>query len=165
MFFKLLGQLASSDTSKEISYLSYRLFLDCTFDYSRLRHFENRLTFSAEQSQQLRNQLPTVIQRLTDEFLYESFRSEEIYEILIYRSVIQFLRDDFADDYMNDESRRLVQCWFDTEVFESEIEQWSYSHGIGPWPESNVPDLQGVPDSHRWWTQAHRRGEHNEIRI
>uniref|UniRef100_A0A914W162 Uncharacterized protein n=1 Tax=Plectus sambesii TaxID=2011161 RepID=A0A914W162_9BILA len=135
-------------------------FLDSVFDYSRLRHASNQTTFPPEDAEEIKANLPKAITALEEGFpmVEKCLRAEELYAVLTYQSALYFLRDDFKD-LMDEKSSTVINAWIDEEWLSEYIESWSYPP---PYPECKVPDLTGVPESHTWWTNAHRRGEDNQ---
>lgn len=163
MFLSAMKQMAafqSLPAGHNIIQLS-RKFLNAVFDYSRLRYANNQTTFPPEDAEEIKANLPKAITTLEYGFplVEKCLRAEELYAVLAYQSALHFLRDDFKD-FMDEKSRTVINTWVDEEWLNEYIDSWSYPP---PYPECKVPDLTGVPESHMWWTDAHRQGKNNRL--
>lgn len=132
-------------------------FYKAIFECCRHQRMDPSLAFTPEEGESLRIELPSVLRRAYP--AYTSFCHSLVpgayHDMLIARSALQFLHDDF-DEYLDDVSRMyMVEPEYD------DLEEQIESCCMWELFSSALPDLKGVPESHQWWTQYHREGREN----
>uniref|UniRef100_A0A914ZA56 Uncharacterized protein n=1 Tax=Panagrolaimus superbus TaxID=310955 RepID=A0A914ZA56_9BILA len=115
------------------------------FDYFRLRKLLNIQEFTEEETNTLNECMNNLIEVISENLGHYLTRYyiKDLYKVLKIRSVLEFFKTDFIK-FINENSKEKLK------------KITAYNSDIG-----EIPNFDGIPESHYWWTQHHRNGDAN----
>jgi hypothetical protein len=142
--------------------------LDAVFDLCSTCHRTNTSLasiFTSDEIDEMRAELPkhlSKVERGADAKL-QHMHEYDIDRAKVYRSALQFLADDFkfldcADAQILPQLAEITK-WKIVAKLDCLIEDWSDAWTEFPIPPPKKYNLQGVPESHSWWTEDNRDGD------
>ena len=151
-----------TNPSSHLFCVIFAQFFESFFEYMRLRNLNKLTQFSDDEKQVFEEHLNPAIVILSKQFdnLVTYFGRDTFYDILRTRSALQFIVTDLSD-FTTPESRALLDKMISDEEYNEFIEDF-----CSPWwnfrfLEEDVPDLNGIPPTHTWWTADNRQGKEN----
>uniref|UniRef100_A0AC35FYQ5 Uncharacterized protein n=1 Tax=Panagrolaimus sp. PS1159 TaxID=55785 RepID=A0AC35FYQ5_9BILA len=143
-------------------------FYSAGYDFARLTRFHSaEFTLDQKEKEEFINNFPIALEKATGltRGLYNNMSPESMNELKALRSQIVFIKTDFTNLYSrisnNEKSiqelkKSIEELQKEENNIESYLMNWSASDGEGMNDPDDVPNLNGVPESHDWWTQENR---------
>uniref|UniRef100_A0A914YV68 Uncharacterized protein n=1 Tax=Panagrolaimus superbus TaxID=310955 RepID=A0A914YV68_9BILA len=141
-------------------------FYDHGYDFSRLSNLK-ALKLSDIEKEEFRQKFPEALKKagLMTRSLYHNMSPEYLNRMRHWRSKVEFLINDILDLFKEVSSNNEIpeslnkfveEIDYEGYLMDEKIELWSGHLGEGMDFPNDVPNLNGVPESHNWWTQEHR---------
>uniref|UniRef100_A0A914Y0M8 Uncharacterized protein n=1 Tax=Panagrolaimus superbus TaxID=310955 RepID=A0A914Y0M8_9BILA len=139
-------------------------FFEGVFDYLRLRNLLKIESFCDEESNALNkclNKLISIFSKYFEHYLTQ-LKPQHCYKTLKIRSVMEFLKIDCANFTSEISKETLISLTeYDSDLWNKVNNFSSSDRFMSGWDIGDVPIIDGIPESHYWWTEFHRKGKAN----